>query len=109
MLMEGDSGDFWKRAHLNEDLTALIKHGLLNKDLWLGMLILFQVSGETSRHIYLWQSGYHGNKGGTPWVSKAASDKEEGLGGGRGNLVKMLDDLGQHLTPEIMDWSAAST
>lgn len=36
--------------------------------------------------------------------------KGEGRGGGeRGNLVKMLDDLGQRLTPEIMDWSAAST
>lgn len=31
------------------------------------------------------------------------------VGGERGNLVKMLDDLGQHLTPEITDWSAAST
>lgn len=40
---------------------------------------------------------------------KPASDKEEGRGLKEGNLVKMLDDLGQHLTPEIIDWSAAST
>lgn len=31
---EGDSEDFWKRAHLNEDLTALIKPGLFKTEIY---------------------------------------------------------------------------
>lgn len=29
--MEGDSEDFWKKAHLNEDLTALINQRVLKQ------------------------------------------------------------------------------
>ena len=44
-------------------------------------------------------------------VAPAAHTARAGGGGGHavGNLVKMLDDLGQRLTPGITDGSVAST
>lgn len=55
-----------------------------------GAWLFFQVSGNqsTSRHIYLWQTGCDGNKGGAPWGFKPASDKEEGRGLKEGILLK---------------------